>query len=117
PLSALAFSATFGAFGETLVAIGLAIFAFTTLLGWSLYGERCAQYLFGDRAVIPFRAIWVLVVPAGAVLSLKTVWSIADILNALMAVPNLIALLLLSPVVVALTIEFFRHDRSRNNPS
>ncbi|AJD47412.1 sodium/alanine symporter [Isoalcanivorax pacificus W11-5] len=116
PLSALAFSATFGAFGETLVAVALAIFAFTTLLGWSLYGERCAQYLFGDRAVVPFRAIWVLVVPVGAALSLKMVWSIADILNALMAVPNLIALLLLSPVVVALTIEFFRHDRSRNTP-
>ena len=107
PLSALAFSSTFGDFGNVIVAGGLAIFAFTTLLGWSLYSERCTQFLFGDRAVLPFRVIWVLAVPFGAVVSLNLVWALADIMNILMAIPNLIALLLLSPVVVRLSREFF----------
>ena len=107
PLSALAFSSTFGDFGNVIVAGGLAIFAFTTLLGWSLYSERCTQFLFGDRAVLPFRVTWVLAVPFGAVVSLNLVWALADIMNILMAIPNLIALLLLSPVVVRLSREFF----------
>ena len=107
PLSALAFSSTFGDFGNVIVAGGLAIFAFTTLLGWSLYSERCTQFLFGDRAILPFRVIWVLAVPFGAVVSLNLVWALADIMNILMAIPNLIALLLLSPVVVRLSREFF----------
>ena len=107
PLSALAFSSTFGDFGNVIVAGGLAIFAFTTLLGWSLYSERCTQFLFGDRAVLPFRVTWVLAVPFGAVVSLNLVWALADIMNILMAVPNLIALLLLSPIVVRLSREFF----------
>ncbi|MED5389212.1 MAG: sodium:alanine symporter family protein [Pseudomonadota bacterium] len=111
PLSALAFSSTFGDFGNVIVAGGLAIFAFTTLLGWSLYSERCTQFLFGDRAILPFRVIWVLAVPFGAVVSLNLVWALADIMNILMAVPNLIALLLLSPVVVRLSREFF-HNRT-----
>ncbi|WP_111657247.1 amino acid carrier protein [Isoalcanivorax indicus] len=110
PLSALAFSASFGELGQMVVALSLGVFAFTTLLGWSLYGERCAQYLFGDRAVVPFRVLWVAAVPAGALLSLDIVWGIADILNALMAIPNLIALLLLSPVILKLTHEFFRNE-------
>ncbi|MBL4570556.1 MAG: sodium:alanine symporter family protein, partial [Alcanivorax sp.] len=63
PLSALAFSSTFGTLGNAVVACGLAVFAFTTLLGWSLYSERCTQYLFGDKALLPFRIVWVLVVP------------------------------------------------------
>ena len=107
PLSALAFSSTFGDFGNVIVAGGLAIFAFTTLLGWSLYSERCTQFLFGDRAILPFRVIWVLAVPLGAIVSLNLVWALADIMNILMAIPNLIALLLLSPVVVRLSREFF----------
>jgi AGCS family alanine or glycine:cation symporter len=77
------------------------------LLGWSLYSERCTQFLFGDRAILPFRVIWVLAVPLGAVVSLNLVWALADIMNILMAIPNLIALLLLSPVVVRLSREFF----------
>lgn len=111
PLSALAFSATFGALGETIVVLGLVVFAFTTLLGWSLYSERCAQYLFGDRALLPFRICWILMVPIGATSDLKLVWVVADILNALMAVPNLVALLVLSPVVVRLAREFFSRER------
>ena len=112
PLSALAFSATFGSLGETIVVIGLAIFAFTTLLGWSLYGERCAQYLFGERAVLPFRLFWIAMVPVGAASSLTLIWDVADVLNALMALPNLIALLLLSPLVVKLTREFFSREKA-----
>ncbi|WP_229143883.1 sodium:alanine symporter family protein [Alcanivorax sp. 1008] len=112
PLSALAFSATFGPMGETIVVIGLAVFAFTTLLGWSLYGERCAQYLFGERAVLPFRLFWIAMVPVGAASSLTLIWDVADVLNALMALPNLIALLLLSPLVVKLTKEFFNREKA-----
>jgi AGCS family alanine or glycine:cation symporter len=108
PLSALAFSSTFGTLGNAVVACGLAVFAFTTLLGWSLYSERCTQYLFGDKALLPFRIVWVLVVPVGAIVGLDLVWALADIMNILMAVPNLIALLLLAPVVVRLSNEFFK---------
>lgn len=107
PLSALAFSSTFGNLGEAVVVLGLAVFAFTTLLGWSLYGERCAQYLFGEKAIWPFRALWILLIPLGAAVSLDLVWTAADILNALMAIPNLVALILLSPIVVKLSREFF----------
>lgn len=107
PLTALAFSSTFGDLGEILVAGGLAIFAFTTLLGWSFYSERCAEFLFGERVIHPFRLLWVALIPVGALVSLDMVWTAADILNALMAVPNLIALILLTPVVVRLSREFF----------
>lgn len=107
PLTALAFSSTFGDLGEILVAGGLAIFAFTTLLGWSFYSERCAEFLFGERVIRPFRLLWVALIPVGALVSLDMVWTAADILNALMAVPNLIALILLTPVVVRLSREFF----------
>ena len=107
PLSALAFSSTFGSAGNIIVACSLAVFAFTTLLGWSLYSERCTQFLFGNKAIMPFRIVWVLAIPLGAIVSLNFVWALADIMNILMAVPNLIALLLLSPIVVRLSREFF----------
>ncbi len=107
PLSSMAFAATFGEFGNIIVVCGLAIFAFTTLLGWSLYSERCTQFLFGEKAVIPFRVGWVIAIPVGAYVSLDFVWAMADIMNILMAIPNLVALLLLSPIVVMLSREFF----------
>ncbi|QYK01823.1 alanine/glycine:cation symporter family protein [Shewanella psychrotolerans] len=99
--------------GNYIVAIALSIFAFTTILGWSVYSEKCVQYLFGVRAVKPFRAIWVLVVPLGAVSSLDFIWLLADTLNAMMAIPNLIALALLSPVVFGLTREYFIKKRQQ----
>ncbi|PHR68595.1 sodium:alanine symporter family protein [Alcanivorax sp.] len=111
PLSAMAFSSTFGGVGNIIVACSLAVFAFTTLLGWSLYSERCTQFLFGNKAIMPFRVVWVLAVPLGAIVSLNFVWALADIMNILMAVPNLIALLLLSPIVVRLSREFFANRR------
>lgn len=85
--------------GHYIVAIGLAVFAFTTMLGWAYYSERCVVYFYGAKAVPIFRVAWVLAIPLGAVAKLSFVWLLADTLNALMAIPNLIALLLLSPVV------------------
>ncbi|MDD8060040.1 MULTISPECIES: alanine/glycine:cation symporter family protein [Shewanella] len=98
--------------GNYIVAIALAVFAFTTILGWSFYSEKCIQYLFGDKAIKPFRLIFTLVVPIGAVSSLEFIWLLADTLNAMMAIPNLIALVLLSPVVFALTREYFIKQRA-----
>ncbi len=89
--------------GEWVVTLGLCLFALTTMIGWSYYGERCIVYLVGDRAVMPFRLAWVLAIPCGAVLELDLVWKIADTLNACMAFPNLTALLLLSPVIFRLS--------------
>jgi AGCS family alanine or glycine:cation symporter len=91
--------------GHYIVAGGLAIFAFTTMLGWSYYSERCVVYFFGPKAVTPFRIAWVLAIPMGAMANLGFIWLLADTLNALMAIPNLIALLLLSPMVFKLTRE------------
>ncbi len=94
-------------YGDILISLGLCVFAFTTILGWSYYGERCAEYLLGTRVIVPFRVIWVAVVGVGAISELEAIWLVADILNGLMAVPNLIALLLLSGVVAKLTREYF----------
>jgi AGCS family alanine or glycine:cation symporter len=89
--------------GGALVAIALVLFAYSTILGWCYYSERCVVYLLGTRALLPFRLLWVVAVPYGAMEQLDFVWLLADNLNALMAIPNLIALLLLSPVVFRLT--------------
>lgn len=89
--------------GDVVVTLGLCLFAFTTILGWSYYGERCAVYLFGTHALIPFRVLWVVAIPLGAMAKLDFVWLLADTLNGMMAIPNLIALLLLSPVIFRLT--------------
>ena len=111
-LTSAAFAQALPGVGNYLVAIALAIFAFTTILGWSLYGERCAEYLFGVKAIRPFRVLWILAVPVGTVFSLDAVWLLADTLNAMMALPNLIALALLSPVVFKLTREYFARQES-----
>ena len=103
--------------GHYIVAIALSVFAFTTMLGWSYYCERSLQYLFGIRAILPFRVVWSLAALVGATLKLGFVWLLADTLNALMAIPNLIALALLSPVVFAITKEFFAtRGKSEDNP-
>jgi AGCS family alanine or glycine:cation symporter len=103
PLTGMAFESSLANTGQIIVILGLVIFAFTTIVGWSIYGERCITYLLGDKAIIPFRFAWVIALPFGATQKLETVWLIADTFNALMALPNLIALILLSPVVVKLT--------------
>jgi AGCS family alanine or glycine:cation symporter len=104
-LTQLAFQSAMPVVGDEVVAVALAIFALTTILGWSYYGERCWQYLAGPRTIMPYRVLWTIAAFVGAVTHLDLAWTIADTLNALMAVPNLIALLALSPVVVKLTRE------------
>ena len=108
PLASFAFESALPGIGGYIIAVAQSIFALTTLLGWSVYGERCIAYLFGVKAIIPFRLLWILVIPIGAILDLGLIWLIADILNLLMAIPNLIALLLLSPVVFGLTRAYFQ---------
>ena len=106
-LSAAAFEAAMPGFGGALLSIALVVFAFTTILGWSYYGEKCWEYMVGTRAILPYRLLWVLAVPFGAVAQLDFAWLLSDTLNGLMAIPNLIALLLLSPVVIKLTRNYF----------
>lgn len=109
-LSSFAFESVLPGLGGAIVAVGLCIFAFTTILGWSIYGEKCVEYLFGVKSIIPFRVLWIIAVPLGATANLSFIWLVADTLNALMAVPNLVALLLLSPVVFKLTKGYFGKD-------
>ena len=106
-LSVLAFSKMLPYVGEYVVSFGLIIFAFTTIVGWSFYGEKAVYYIFGQKSIVPFRVLWVLVIPFGSMMDLKFIWLLADTLNAMMALPNLIALLLLSPVVFRLTKSYF----------
>ena len=98
-LTARAFETALPGVGSAIVAISLVMFAFTTILGWCVYGERSAIFLFGDRVLKPFRILYTIVVPIGALAQLDLVWILADTFNALMAFPNLIGVLLLSPVV------------------
>ncbi len=92
--------------GLLVLSVGLVTFAFSTILGWSYYGERATEYLAGKRAIPVYRILWVIMVFLGAVLNLDLVWNISDVTNALMAIPNLISLLLLSGVVVAETRKY-----------
>jgi AGCS family alanine or glycine:cation symporter len=97
-------------FGGSILSICIALFAFTTMLGWSYYGERCAQFLLGPKIVLPFRVLWVIGVFIGTQMSLGLVWKMSDALNGMMAIPNLLALLLLSPVVFKLTKQYFQQQ-------
>ena len=106
-LSSAAFESALPGVGHYLLTTALVVFAFTTILGWSYYGERCWEFLFGARAILPYRLIWVAVVPLGAMTQLDTVWLLADTLNGLMALPNLVSLLVLSPVIIKLTQDHF----------
>ncbi|MCK4674784.1 MAG: sodium:alanine symporter family protein [Gammaproteobacteria bacterium] len=108
-LSSAAFEAALPGVGAYIVTFGLSIFAFTTILGWSFYSEKCVEYLFGETAITPFRVLWIIAVPVGATANLDFIWLVADTLNALMALPNLIALILLSPVVFKLTKDHFNN--------
>jgi len=93
--------------GNWVVTFGMIFFAFTTIVAWSYYGERCAEFLFGVKVIMPYRYLWVVLLVVGAVANLELIWLIADVLNALMAIPNLIALLALSGTVFAVTREYF----------
>jgi len=97
--------------GPLVLNAGLAVFVFSTILGWSYYGEKAVEYLFGSRAVLPYRVLWVCAVMTGSVTALPLVWEFADAANALMAIPNLASLLLLNGVVVAETRRYLWSGR------
>nr|WP_201760540.1 sodium:alanine symporter family protein [Nonomuraea sp. K271] len=108
PLTTMAFSHGLpGQWGGIVVTIGLVFFAFSTLLGWAYYGERCMDRLFGRVAVVPYRLLFIALIFVGTVLELQTVWTFSDIMNGLMALPNLIGLLILSGLVVRETRAYF----------
>ena len=107
-LTTLAFS-QIPVLGPIILVVGIITFAWSTILGWSYYGERCAQYLWGKKSLLPYKLIFVAVVVVGPVLALDLVWTIADILNALMAIPNLIAVLLLSGVITKETRHYLNN--------
>jgi len=115
-LTSSAFDAALPGVGGHIVTVSLAIFAFTTMLGWSFYGEKCVEYLLGVKSIMPFRVLWCIAVPIGATADLGFIWLLADTLNALMAIPNLIALILLSPIVFKLTREFIASGGSSEEP-
>ena len=96
--------------GLYLVNIGLLFFAFTTIIGWNYYGERCTEYLLGVKAIKPYRCLFVLLVAVGALLHLDLIWLLADIVNGLMAIPNLIGLIGLRHVIASETRAYFGRD-------
>lgn len=103
-----AFSSVFGNIGSLVLTLSLALFAFTTILGWSYYGERCVEFVFGTKGITIYRCIFVFMVALGGYLQLQVIWKIADIVNGLMALPNLIALLVLSPIIIKETKSYFK---------
>lgn len=98
-VTALAFESVMPGIGSYIVTLALALFAFTTILGWCVYGERAWMFLFGDKALKPFRIVYTIIIPVGALVQIDFVWLFADVMNGLMAIPNLIGLALLSPIV------------------
>ena len=95
--------------GPIILVVGIISFAYSTILGWAYYGERCVEYFAGKAGLLPYRILYVAVLLIAPVLALDLVWKIADILNALMAIPNLIAVLLLSPVIVRETKKYINN--------
>jgi len=110
-----AFNAGIPYLGGVIVAIGLILFAISTAISWSYYGDRCAEYLFGPRAIPPYRWIYVIALFVGAIVQLEFVWNFSDITLGLMALPNLIALIALSGVVISLTKDYFSRKHVRTN--
>ncbi len=111
-LTTMAFAAEMPG-GAHIVTIGIILFAYSTILGWCYYGEKSIEYLFGVKAVMPYRIVFVLFVGVGAIAKLSLVWNISDTMNGLMAIPNLIGLLFLTPVVVSETKKYF--DNKNNS--
>ncbi|MDO5379617.1 MAG: sodium:alanine symporter family protein [Acidaminococcaceae bacterium] len=108
-LTQAAFTMGFPVWGKYLLMVGLVLFAFTTILGWNYYGERCIEYLLGVKAILPYRIIFIGLIACGAFLKLEAIWVLADIVNGLMAIPNLIALLGLTGVIIAETKRYHAH--------
>lgn len=109
-----AFLMAFPDYGGIILCVGLVLFAFTTILGWNYYGERCVEYLVGVKGILPYRLIFIALVGCGAFIKLEVIWVLADIVNGLMAIPNLIALIGLSTVVVKETKEYYDYLQNRN---
>ncbi|WP_311194173.1 alanine/glycine:cation symporter family protein [Selenomonas noxia] len=99
-MTGAAFTSLYGSVGGALLTVSLVLFAFTTILGWNYYGERAVLYLGGARAILPYRLIFIVLIACGTFLKLEAIWVLADIVNGLMAIPNLIALIALSGIVV-----------------
>jgi AGCS family alanine or glycine:cation symporter len=97
-------------FGDIILTLCIILFGFTTMLGWSYYGERCAEFLLGPKVIVPFRVLWVAGIFLGTQMSLELVWKMSDVLNGMMAIPNLIALVFLAPVVFRLSKEYFAEE-------
>ena len=116
PLVTYAFSQHFGAFAEKFISIAILLFAFTTVMGWSFYGTKAIEYLLGSKATIVYKVIFVLFIVVGATMSLDLAWEIADTLNALMAIPNLIGVLCLSGIVFKVTKNFVRRKITKTAP-
>lgn len=116
-LSATAFRVALPGAGDLVVSLGLVFFAFTTIIGWAYYGERSIEFLFGERATVPYRVVWTLVVFVGASSRVRAVWAAADIMNALMALPNLLGLLLLSGAVAAAARAYEKNARTPPVPA
>ena len=95
--------------GPMILTLGIICFAYSTILGWAYYGERCVEYVTGKKGLIPYRILYVLVAALAPVAALDVVWALTDILNALMAIPNLLAVLLLSNVVASETKRYINH--------
>lgn len=112
-----AFVSVYGNLGSLLLMIGLSLFAFTTILGWNYYGERCIEYLLGVKAILPYRLIFIGLIACGPFLKLEAIWVLADIVNGLMAIPNLIALLGLTGVIVAETKRYFDYVKQEEAES
>ncbi|TAH62989.1 MAG: sodium:alanine symporter family protein [Methanosarcina mazei] len=106
-MTSYAFSTSLAETGSYIVTVGLMFFAFTTILGWNYYGERCTEFLFGVKGILPYKIIYILIVSSGAFLTLDVIWVLADIVNGLMTIPNLIALLALRKVIAAETEQYF----------
>jgi len=106
-LTASAFSESLNTFGASVVGFGLSLFAFSTMVAWSYYGDRAIKFLFGDVAVLPYRIVFVFFILVGSTVKLELVWNIADITNLLMAIPNIISLLLLATFVKRLSDQYF----------
>jgi alanine or glycine:cation symporter, AGCS family len=105
-----------GMWGHLVITVSIVTFAFSTLIGWSFYGETAAVYLFGVRAVMPYRMLWILLAFFGAIGSLHVIWDVADTLNGLMAIPNLIGVLALSRLIRRMLDEFFERQRNAGTP-
>ncbi|MEZ5997786.1 MAG: sodium:alanine symporter family protein [Hyphomonas sp.] len=125
PLTVAAFDAGLTGIGQHIVALGLAVFGFTTILGWSYYGERCCEYLFGEKSILPFRISWIIVTFLGAAALMlegsvanivNLFWLVADTLTGMMAAPNLVALIFLSPMIFAMTKAHFDAIRKGERP-